>query len=117
MPLGFTYYGYGANHFTINVNELKSIENLAEFNELLKEQGFVMNSSGGEIKGSKGVMLQQSSILADKMNVFFKEGHREAPSCYYEFAERFPMDNGELYSGFVAKLADKICESTDNKVA
>jgi hypothetical protein len=35
------------------------------------------------------------------------------PSCFYEFAKRYPLENGELYSGFVAASADKIFESTN----
>ncbi|MGL4837356.1 MAG: DUF1338 domain-containing protein, partial [Shewanella sp.] len=39
------------------------------------------------------------------------------PSCFYEFALRYPKANGELYTGFVAASADKIFESTNvNKV-
>jgi hypothetical protein len=43
----------------------------------------------------------------------FVEGTFEIPSCYYEFALRYPDTDGKLYSGFIAKSADKIFESTD----
>ena len=46
--------------------------------------------------------------------VDFTEGMEEIPSCYYEFALRYPKD-GELFQGFVAASADKIFESTHNK--
>ncbi|MEJ2595547.1 MAG: DUF1338 domain-containing protein, partial [bacterium] len=36
------------------------------------------------------------------------------PSCYYEFARRYPDASGKLYGGFIAKSADKIFEITDN---
>ncbi len=72
-----------------------------------------MNSSGGEIKGSREELLQQSSIMADRSMVEFKEGMREVPSCYYEFALRFKDKEGELYEGFIAASADKIFESTN----
>jgi hypothetical protein len=72
-----------------------------------------MNSSGGEIKGSKEQFLKQSSTLAEIVPVEFIEGVREVPACYYEFAERFRNDDGKLFSGFIAGSADKIFESTD----
>jgi hypothetical protein len=44
----------------------------------------------------------------------FNEEAKEIPS--YEFALRYPMENGELYQGFIAASADKIFESTDVKL-
>ena len=72
-----------------------------------------MNSSGGEIKGTPEELLQQSSIMANHINVEFKEGVYSIPGCYYEFAQRYPDETGKLYSGFIAKSADKIFESTN----
>ena len=72
-----------------------------------------MNTSGGEIKGSPEQLLEQSSILADKISVEFVETTKEITSCYYEFAFRYSQTNGELYSGFIAESADKIFESTN----
>ena len=51
--------------------------------------------------------------MAGILPVKFKEGTFEIPSCYYEFARRYPDHDGNLYSGFIAKSADKIFESTD----
>jgi hypothetical protein len=110
-------YGYGANHFTINVNKLKSVKNLRELIILLKGNGVPINISGGEVKGSKELMLEQASIMADRRMVEFKEGLYNIPTCYYEFAERQPKSNGKLFNGFIAKSADKIFESTNHKVA
>jgi hypothetical protein len=36
----------------------------------------------------------------------------EIPTCYYEFARRYPLADGRLYQGFVAASADRIFEST-----
>jgi hypothetical protein len=108
-------FGFCANHFTVNVNALKSFKSLAELNAVLKSNGFTLNASGGEIKGGPSVYLEQSSTLAGKMKVKFTEGTFEIPSCYYEFAKRYPLPNGDLYQGFVEKSADKIFESTDTK--
>ncbi|MCV9387730.1 DUF1338 domain-containing protein [Reichenbachiella ulvae] len=112
----WTYvFGFCANHFTIFINHLKNIHSLEEMNELLIKEGFPMNVSGGMIKGSPDQLLEQSSILADKQAVRFQEGTYEIPSCYYEFARRYPSKDGELFTGFIAKSADKIFESTHSR--
>ena len=108
--------GFCSNHFTVDVNKLDTFDSLEKVNQFLKENGFKMNISGGEIKGTPGQMLEQSSVLADKIPVEFKEITKEITSCYYEFAFRHAMSNGELYSGFIAGSADKIFESTDMKL-
>ncbi|MBN2639444.1 MAG: DUF1338 domain-containing protein [Bacteroidales bacterium] len=108
-------YGFRANHFTVSVNALKKYNTLEKLNEFLKSNGFPMNDSGGEIKGSPEQLLEQSSTRAGKVPVMFKEGVYEIPACYYEFARRYPDKDGKLYNGFIAKSADKIFESTDNR--
>jgi hypothetical protein len=109
----FYVFGFRANHFTININSLKKYNNIIIVNELLKKNGFALNSSGGEIKGFPADLLQQSSTLADTVKVRFLEGTFEVPCCYYEFAQRYTDSSGKLYSGFVTKSADKIFESTN----
>jgi len=104
--------GFRPNHFTVFINELKSFDSIENLNETLKENGFELNSSGGEIKGSAEVYLEQSSTLADKVEVEFSDKKMTIPSCYFEFAKRYPDESGKLYQGFVAKSADKIFEST-----
>jgi hypothetical protein len=106
-------WGFRANHFTVSVNALKNFETLVSVNDTLKAAGFALNTSGGEIKGSQEVMLKQSSTLADEAMVEFTDGSKMVPSCFYEFARRFPMADGTLYPGFVAASADKIFESTN----
>lgn len=106
-------FGFRANHFTISFNDLKSFSDLPDLNAFVKESGFSLNTSGGEIKGSQSEFLEQSSTLAGKVEVEFREGKYEVPACYYEFAKRYPESSGKLYTGFVAKSADKIFESTD----
>jgi len=105
--------GFCANHFTVSVNALKHFESLESVNQLIKDNGFRINDSGGEIKGNPSELLEQSSIRAEMIEVDFVEGKKEIPGCYYEFARRYPDKNGKLYSGFIAKSADKIFESTD----
>lgn len=106
-------WGYRANHFTVSVNELQSYSTLQQVNEALKEAGFLLNTSGGEIKGTPQVYLEQSSTLADLFTVQFSDGPATIPSCFYEFARRYPVANGVMYTGFVAASADKIFESTN----
>ncbi|NVK25189.1 MAG: DUF1338 domain-containing protein [Gammaproteobacteria bacterium] len=108
-------WGYRANHFTVNINLLTQFERIEDVNQSLKDAGFALNTSGGEIKGSPEVLLEQSSTMADTATATFSDGTLNIPSCFYEFARRYPLPNGELYTGFVAASADKIFESTDAK--
>jgi len=109
----FYVFGFRANHFTVSINSLKKFNSILKVNELIKKNGFLLNSSGGEIKGTPADLLQQSSTIADKVSVKFLEGSFEVPCCYYEFALRFPDSTGQLYNGFIEKSADKIFESTN----
>lgn len=106
-------YGFRANHFTISVNHLKTYNTLQKVNTFLKTHGFLLNNAGGEIKGSPEQFLEQSSIKAGILPVQFIEGRYDVPSCYYEFALRYPDATGHLFSGFIAGSADKIFESTN----
>lgn len=108
-------FGFRANHFTVYVNDLKKYPDLQSLNAFLKEKGYRMNDSGGEIKGSPEQLLEQSSTMAESVEVDFEEGAYSIPSCYYEFAKRYPTADGSIYRGFIAASADKIFESTDNK--
>jgi hypothetical protein len=105
--------GFCANHFTVSVNRLKKINTIQKVNDLLKSKGFKLNDAGGEIQGTPQELLEQSSIRAGMVQFEFAEGVFEIPGCYYEFARRYPDSDGRLYSGFIAKSADKIFESTN----
>lgn len=111
----FYAFGFRANHFTVFINQLKNFNEVAEVNDFLKQNGFKLNSSGGEIKGSQADLLEQSSTMSGLIEVNFVDGKRQIPSCYYEFAKRYKDGDGKLYQGFVAKSADKIFESTNTK--
>lgn len=106
-------FGFCANHFTVSVNYLKNYNSVEKVNGLLKSNGFLINDSGGEIKGTPQDLLEQSSIRSGIVKIDFSEGSFEIPGCYYEFARRYPDENGQVYSGFIAKSADKIFESTN----
>lgn len=106
-------HGFRPNHFTVSINHLTSHGDIHSLNQLLLDQGYAMNTSGGLVKGSPEVLLEQSSTLAKEIEVMFADGTMKIPGCYYEFALRYPMADGQLYQGFVAASADKIFESTD----
>jgi len=106
-------WGYRANHFTVSINHLANYQDIEAVNSTLKAADYALNTNGGEVKGDEQVKLEQSSTLADKASVNFIDKILEIPSCFYEFAKRYPLANGELYTGFVAASADKIFDSTN----
>lgn len=105
--------GFRPNHFTISINHLKKYSDILSLNSFLKESGYKLNGQGGEVKGSVDDLLEQSSTLANIVEIKFSDKTASIPSCYFEFAKRYPLKSGELFQGFVAKSADKIFESTD----
>lgn len=107
--------GYRPNHFTVSINHLQSHDDIHVLNRMLQDNGFILNESGGLVKGSPEVLLEQSSTMAGKVSVSFSDGDRAIPGCFYEFAKRYSLPNGKLYQGFVAASADKIFESTDTR--
>ncbi len=108
-------FGFRPNHFTVNVNALTGFQDLQSINQFIKKNGFSLNQSGGEIKGTPAELLEQSSTMAEEVSVKFEDGNFQVPACYYEFARRYKMADGALYHGFIAKSADKIFESTNRK--
>lgn len=110
----WTYvYGVRVNHFTVFVNSLEQFETIQDVNEFVKDSGYPLNISGGEVKGSPELLLEQSSTLADIQEMNFEEGSYSIPTCFYEFARRFENEKGEMFMGFHADSANKIFESTD----
>ena len=107
--------GFRPNHFTVLINELRKYNDIHELNAFLKKNGFQLNQSGGEVKGTPQELLEQSSTLASEIDIQFQDGIHKVPGCYYEFAKRYPRADGKLYSGFIAKSADKIFESTNRQ--
>ena len=54
--------------------------------------------------------------MADKIDYTFADGKKETiPSCFYEFARRHVMPNGQLFDSFIEGNADKIFDSTSAK--
>lgn len=108
--------GYMANHFTVSLNHLLTFFELGDLNRFLKKNGFVLNNTGGEIKGTPADLLEQSATLASETQVTFSDGELTVPGCFYEFAKRYPQADGTLYQGFIAANADKIFDSTSQAV-
>lgn len=108
-------FGICPNHFTVSINHLNKYNQIEKLNQLVKESGFSLNQSGGEIKGTKTDLLQQSSTIAAKRMVSFSDGEQAIPYCYYEFALRHTDENNKLYQGFITQSADKLFESTDRQ--
>jgi len=106
-------HGFRVNHFTVSINALKKYNSIEKVNQFIKNNGFEMNTSGGEIKGTPEKLLQQSSTLSEIIKIEFAEGIYEIPACFYEFAIRYPNEDGEIFSGFIAANANKIFDSTN----
>lgn len=106
-------FGFRVNHFTVDVGALSTFPDLAALNAFLVEHGFTLNESGGAIKGSPAEYLEQSSTRADSIEVAFADACVRIPSCYYEFARRYPLPSGERFHGFVPTSANRLFESTD----
>lgn len=106
-------FGFRVNHFTVDVGRLRTLGGLEAVNELVAGAGFELNRAGGLVKGTPAQHLEQSATCADAVDVAFDDGVFRVPSCYYEFARRYPLPSGELFQGFVPASADKLFESTD----
>lgn len=108
-------FGYRANHFTVSINHLNTFFDIQSLNQFILDNGFALNESGGLIKGTPEQLLEQSSTMAPMVNLEFSDVNHLIPSCFYEFAKRYPTEEGQLYQGFIAASADKIFESTNTK--
>ena len=106
-------FGFRVNHFTVDVNQLSTFPDLAALAAFLVDHGFTLNAAGGVIKGTPADRLEQAATRADSVEVSFTDATVRIPSCYYEFARRYPLPSGELFHGFIPTSADKIFESTD----
>lgn len=119
------YNRYYLNHFTVSVHNLPAGYNtIAEFNQFLEQNGFILNDAGGKIKTSPDGNLLQSATVAGMIPATFAGGETiKIAGSYVEFAERkvLPayahLPAGEILrehrrEGFEAGNADKIFEST-----
>ncbi|RYF86791.1 MAG: DUF1338 domain-containing protein, partial [Chitinophagaceae bacterium] len=73
------YNRYYLNHFTISVHNLQQGYNtIADFNNFLERNGFVLNNASGKIKQSPDGGLLQSSTVANMTDALFanEDQHR-----------------------------------------
>lgn len=106
--------GYQPNHFTVNINALKSFSSIEDVITLLMDNHYALNTVGDVIKGKPEDLLLQASTLADSVIFEFSDGTRKlVPSCFYEFAQRFKDHSGTLFQGFIPNNANAIFESTN----
>jgi hypothetical protein len=108
--------GLQANHFTVSINHLKKYPTIEAVNQMLIDEGYALNQVGGLVKGTPQSFLEQSSTMADKVDYTFADGKQKTiPSCFYEFARRHFMADGNLFDSFIEGNADKIFDSTNTK--
>lgn len=114
----FYVYGFTANHFTINVNQLTTFLSLQQVNQFMIDTGYALNTVGGVIKGSPETYLEQSATLAEPCLVKFDNltSPQKIPGVFFEFAKRYADATGQLFQGFVTQNADKIFESTHRQI-
>jgi hypothetical protein len=105
--------GLRPNHFTVSINHLSTLRNVEDVLAFVESTGHRINTAGGRVKGTRADLLEQGSTLADRVSVSFADGVYVIPTCYYEFALRYPDRDGRLYEGFVPTSANRIFESTD----
>ncbi len=108
-------FGFRVNHFTVDVNRLQTFDSLAALNDFLLQHDIALNRAGGLVKGNPTERLEQSSTMAAPIDVQFSDGVFKIPSCYYEFAKRYPLPSGDMFQGFVPASANKLFESTNVK--
>ncbi|MBC9915430.1 DUF1338 domain-containing protein [Chitinophaga varians] len=119
------YNRYYLNHFTVSVHNLPAGYNtIAEFNQFLEQNGFILNDAGGKIKTSPDGKLLQSATVAGMIPATFAGGDTiKIAGSYVEFAERKVLPEfadlpatairrEHRREGFEAGNADKIFEST-----
>jgi len=107
--------GLRPNHFTVSINALEALPDVASVLAFVEDAGYAVNEAGGRVKGTPEDLLEQGSTLADRVEVAFADGTHRIPTCYYEFALRHRDAGGALYQGFVPASADRIFESTSRR--
>jgi hypothetical protein len=113
-------FGHQINHFTVSVHLMKTFETIHKLASYLEDELKIpMNHSGGVVKGTPDLMLEQISTMAVDIDYEFQEGVERVPYGFVEFAQRYPLAGKQpdgqwssYYQGFVTSNADKIFEST-----
>lgn len=118
----WTYlFGHQINHFTLSVHLMTSFSDIQELGEYIEnELNIPMNHSGGLVKGTPEILLEQIATMATKVDYEFTDGVESVSYGFVEFAKRYALPQASndgawdsYYQGFVAANADKIFESTN----
>lgn len=111
-------FGRKINHFGIGIYTLPEYQDLNAFNEFLKQNlQLSMNKNNGEIKGSKDVGIEQSSILGEEILIEQEETSFDVQNPFLEFVWRFPRTSTipetleDYYPDFLAANATNVIES------
>ena len=116
-------FGNQPNHFTLSVHLMSEFDSIQELVTFIQDKMQIpLNESGGIVKGTMEVGLEQISTIAKSLPVQLSDGELNLPYAFIEFAFRWPLKNCEdngvwssYYQGFVVANADKIFESTNTK--
>jgi hypothetical protein len=101
-------FGFRASHFSVDASGLRGFDGLAELNRFLVECGYRVDQAGGEIKGSRAELLEQSATVAEVVDVELADRKVRMPACPCEFARRYAQPDGTLFQGFLP-LALRSC--------
>lgn len=110
-------FGRKVNHFGIGIYTMPEFKDLNEFNAFLKHDlQLPMNKNNGEIKGSKEIGIEQSSILGEEVFIEQNEARFGVQNPFLEFVWRYPTSQNperleDYYPDFVGANANNIIES------
>lgn len=112
-------FGRCPNHFTISVHLLKGFKSLEDFNQfMINDLKLPLNSTGGVIKGSPSIGIEQSSTLGAKITTQTIDELIEIANSFIEFVWRYPKNANQpgtqwhdYFTGFIANNANKVIES------
>lgn len=116
-------FGRQPNHFAISIHLMKCFSSIREFNFFIKEKlKLPLHETGGAVKGSCEVGIEQSSTKGSIINVQIADGIISIPEQFIEFVWRYPniklksdMKWNEYFTGFIALNANKVIESVYQK--
>jgi hypothetical protein len=98
-------FGFRAHHFAVDVDSLRGFAGLAEVNRFLDESGVHIDPAGGAIKGSPATLVEQSSTVADEVDLELIDGTQRVRGGSYELIRRHRRADGTRFEGFTAESA------------
>jgi broad-specificity NMP kinase len=114
-------FGRCPNHFTIAAHLLPKINSLTEFNKFISaELNLPLNQTGGEIKGTAKMGIEQSSTIGAQIKLNLHHQSIDITGPFMEFVWRHPIEYSknttpskwkDYFTGFIAGNANKVIES------